>query len=79
MFESDILKMSLHSFYVVGMLWPCITFQSHNDKTIKTNIHYHYYHFELLQGATIFPKLDLKNAYHFACIEERDDYRTETF
>ena len=32
--------------------------------------------FELLQGATIFTKLDLRNAYHLVQIQEGDEWKT---
>lgn len=32
--------------------------------------------FELLQGAKVFSKLDLHNAYHLVCIQEGDEWKT---
>lgn len=32
--------------------------------------------FDLIQGATVFTKLDLWNAYHLVCIREGDEWKT---
>lgn len=32
--------------------------------------------FELLQGSTVFTKLDLSNAYHLVCVREGDEWKT---
>lgn len=32
--------------------------------------------FDLIQGATVFTKLDLQNAYHIVCIREGDEWKT---
>lgn len=32
--------------------------------------------FEILQGASIFTKLDLHNAYHLVCIRKGDEWKT---
>ncbi len=32
--------------------------------------------FEILQGAKVFTKLDLRNAYHLVCIKEGDEWQT---
>lgn len=59
-------------------LRPCIDYQGLNDITIKN----HYpltlisSAFELLQGATIFTKLDLHNAYHLVRIREGNEWKT---
>lgn len=61
-----------------GGLHLCIDYHGLNDITIKNK-----YHlppicsvFELLQGACIFKKPDLRNAYHLVRIRERDEWRT---
>jgi len=56
-------------------LMPCIDYRGLNDITVK-----HRYplslissDFQLLEGATIFTKLDLRNAYHLVRIREGDE------
>lgn len=59
-------------------LRPCINHGGLNDITVKN----HYplpllgSAFELLQGATIFTKLDLRNTYHLIWIREGDEWKT---
>jgi hypothetical protein len=59
-------------------LRPCIDYQGLNDITIKK----HYplpliaSSFEPLQEATIFSKLDIRNAYHLVQIQEGDEWKT---
>ncbi len=61
-----------------GCLRPCIDYRGLNRITVKN----HYplplmtTAFELLQGATIFTKLDLRNAYHLVRIREVDEWKT---
>lgn len=61
-----------------GSLIPCIDYCGLNDTTIKnryplplmSTAH------ELLQGARVFTKLDLRNAYHLVRIREGDEWKT---
>uniref|UniRef100_A0A669DIS8 ribonuclease H n=1 Tax=Oreochromis niloticus TaxID=8128 RepID=A0A669DIS8_ORENI len=59
-------------------LRPCIDFQGLNNITIKNKYPLPLLSsaFELLQGATIFTKLDLRNAYHLVRIREGDEWKT---
>ena len=59
-------------------LRPCIDFRGLNDITIKNRYPFPLISsaFELLQGATIFSKLDLRNAYHLVRIREGDEWKT---
>ena len=59
-------------------LRPCIDYRGLNDVTVKNR------HplplissaFELLQGASVFTKVDLRNAYHLVRIREGDEWKT---
>lgn len=57
---------------------PCIDYRGLNNITVK----YRYplplmtTAFELLQGARVFAKLDLRNAYHLVRIREGDEWKT---
>ena len=59
-------------------LRPCIDYRGLNDITIKNRYPLPLISsaFELLQDATIFTKLDLRNAYHLVRIREGDDWKT---
>ena len=61
-----------------GSLRPCIDYRGLNK--IKVKNHYTLplmsTDFELLQGATIFTKLDLLNAYHLVRVTEGDEWKT---
>ncbi|KAK5933649.1 hypothetical protein CgunFtcFv8_014112 [Champsocephalus gunnari] len=59
-------------------LRPCIDFRDLNDITINNRYPLPLMSsaFELLQGATIFTKLELHNAYHLVCIREGDEWKT---
>ncbi|KAG1935922.1 retrotransposable element [Pimephales promelas] len=61
-----------------GSLRPCIDFRGLNDITVKNShpLPLMSSAFELLQGATIFSKLDLRNAYHLVRIREGDEWKT---
>ena len=59
-------------------LRPCIDYRGLNNITVKNRYPLPLISsaFELLQGATIFSKLDLRNAYHLVCIREGDEWKT---
>ncbi|XP_013763718.1 RNA-directed DNA polymerase homolog [Pundamilia nyererei] len=59
-------------------LRPCIDYRGLNKITIKNKYPLPLLAsaFELLQGATHFPKLDLRNAYHLVRIREGDEWKT---
>uniref|UniRef100_A0A3B4GQD0 Gypsy retrotransposon integrase-like protein 1 n=1 Tax=Pundamilia nyererei TaxID=303518 RepID=A0A3B4GQD0_9CICH len=59
-------------------LQPCIDFRGLNKITIKNKYPLPLLAsaFELLQGATVFSKLDLCNAYHLVRIREGDEWKT---
>ncbi|KAL2094482.1 hypothetical protein ACEWY4_009201 [Coilia grayii] len=61
-----------------GSLRPCIDYRGLNDITIKNRYRLPLLTtaFELLQGATVFTKLDLRNAYHLVRIREGDEWKT---
>ena len=59
-------------------LRPCIDYRGLNDVTIKNRYPLPLISsaFELLQGASVFTKLDLRNAYHLVRIREGDEWKT---
>ncbi|KAL4009381.1 hypothetical protein ACER0C_003233 [Sarotherodon galilaeus] len=59
-------------------LRPCIDYRSLNSITVKNKYPLPLLSsaFELLQGATIFTKLDLRNAYHLVRIREGDEWKS---
>ena len=59
-------------------LCPCIDYQGLNDITITNRYPLPLLSsaFKPLQGATIFSKLDLRNAYHLVRIREGDEWKT---
>ncbi|XP_041810033.1 uncharacterized protein lrfn4b [Chelmon rostratus] len=59
-------------------LRPCIDYRGLNDITIKNRypLPLMFSAFELLQEATFFTKLDLRNAYHLVRIREGDEWKT---
>ncbi|KAK7926171.1 hypothetical protein WMY93_008481 [Mugilogobius chulae] len=59
-------------------LRPCIDYRGLNDVTIKNRYPLPLISsaFELLQGAKVFTKLDLRNAYHLVRIREGDEWKT---
>ena len=61
-----------------GSLRPCIDYRGLNDITVKNRYPLPLISsaFELLQGATVFTKLDLRNAYHLDRIKEGDEWKT---
>ncbi len=61
-----------------GGLRPCIDYRGLNRITVKNRypLPLMTTAFELLQGATIFTKLDLRNAYHLVRIREGDEWKT---
>ncbi len=61
-----------------GSLRPCIDYRGLNDITVKNRYPLPLMSsaFELLQGAAIFKKLDLRNAYHLVRIREGDEWKT---
>ncbi|KAL0149577.1 hypothetical protein M9458_055104, partial [Cirrhinus mrigala] len=61
-----------------GSLRPCIDYRGLNDITIRNRYPLPLMStaFELLQGAKVFTKLDLRNAYHLVRIREGDEWKT---
>lgn len=61
-----------------GPLRPCIDFQGLNAITVKNKYPLPLLNltFDALQGATIFMKLNLRNAYHLVRIREGDKWKT---
>lgn len=61
-----------------GSLCPCIDFQGLNEVTVKNKYPLPLIAsaLETFQGATIFTKLDLRNAYHLVRIREGDEWKT---
>lgn len=61
-----------------GGLRPCIVFHGLNEITVKNKYPLPLISsaFECLQGATVFSKLDLPNAYHLVCIKEGNEWKT---
>nr|XP_033965452.1 uncharacterized protein LOC117466353 [Pseudochaenichthys georgianus] len=61
-----------------GSLRPCIDYSPLNDITIKNRypLPLMTSAFELLKGARVFSKLDLRNAYHLVRIREGDEWKT---
>ena len=61
-----------------GSLRPCIDYRAINDITIKNwyPLPLMTMAFKLLQGATTFTKLDLRNAYHLVRIREGGEWKT---
>uniref|UniRef100_A0A8C5C6Y7 Gypsy retrotransposon integrase-like protein 1 n=1 Tax=Gadus morhua TaxID=8049 RepID=A0A8C5C6Y7_GADMO len=59
-------------------LRPCIDYRGLNDVTIKDRYPLPLISsaFELLQGSSVFTKLDLRNAYHLVRIREGDEWKT---
>lgn len=57
---------------------PCIDFRGLNKITVKSkySLPLLVSAFELFQSATIFSKLDLRNAYHVVQIHEGDEWKT---
>ena len=61
-----------------GTLRPCIDYRGINAMTVRNRYPLPLMDtmFDLLQGATIFNKLDLRNAYHLVRIKEGDEWKT---
>lgn len=61
-----------------GGLRPCIDYRGLNKITVKNRypLPLMATAFDLLQGATIFTKLDLRNAYHLVRVKEGDEWKT---
>lgn len=61
-----------------GSLHPCIVYQGLNKITVKNKYPLPLMKsaFDLIQGATIFTKLDLRNDYHLVRIKEGDESKT---
>ncbi|XP_029318573.1 uncharacterized protein LOC115028841 [Cottoperca gobio] len=61
-----------------GGLRPCIDYRGLNKITVRNRypLPLMTAAFELLQGATVFTKLDLRNAYHLVRVREGDEWKT---
>ncbi|KAI2655590.1 Transposon Tf2-6 polyprotein [Labeo rohita] len=75
------LPLGLDFFFVAKKdhtLRPCIDFRGLNNITIKNKYPLPLINsaFDLLHGATVFTKLDLRNAYHLVRIKEGDEWKT---
>lgn len=62
----------------IGSLRPCIDYRGLNDITVKNRYPLPLMSsaFEILQGAKVFTKLDLRNAYHLVRIKEGHEWKT---
>ncbi|KAG1935783.1 retrotransposable element [Pimephales promelas] len=77
----DLLPAGAGFFFVGkkdGSLRPCIDYRGLNNITVKNTYPLPLMSsaFERLQGASIFTKLDLRNAYHLVRIREGDEWKT---
>lgn len=61
-----------------GGLRPCIDYRGLNKITVRNQypLPLMATAFELLQGASVFTKLDLSNAYHLVRIRQGDEWKT---
>lgn len=61
-----------------GFLRPCIDYRGLNEITVRNRYPLPLMSsaFEMLQGATVFSKLDFRNAYHLVRIREGDEWKT---
>ncbi|KAG1928308.1 retrotransposable element [Pimephales promelas] len=61
-----------------GSLRPCIDYRGLNEITVKNRYPLPLMSsaFDILQGAKVFSKLDLRNAYHLVRIREGDEWKT---
>lgn len=61
-----------------GSLRPCIDYRGLNEITVKNKYPLPLMSsaFELLQGACVFTKLDMRNAYHVVRIKDGDEWKT---
>jgi len=59
-------------------LWPCIDYSPLNNITVKNRypLLLFSFDFDILKGAKVFTKLDLRNAYHLIRIREGDEWKT---
>ena len=59
-------------------LRPCIDYRGINAMMVRNRYPLPLMDtaFDLLQGATVFTRLDLRNAYHLVCIKEGDERKT---
>ena len=61
-----------------GTLRPCIDYRGINAMTVRNRYPLPLMNtaFDLLQGVTVFTKLDLRNTYHLVRIKEGDEWKT---
>ncbi|KAK2882762.1 hypothetical protein Q8A73_021695 [Channa argus] len=76
--KSQAMETYINELLAAGLIRPCIDYRGLNLITIRNRypLPLISFVFEMLQGAKVFTKLDLRNAYHLVRIREGDEWKT---